>query len=184
MAAFHSTPMHDPGLKEVQRSARVCVCKGSLSATSFTSGSRVSGLVSRLTPGARGLSASRRWASGSVGRPARTIARRTPPRESGVTRRTGERNNYVGCRRFLIASYRSLFQVPSRVLRPLLTLLQRPYCSAAFGLGVACALVLGLAKPLLRVEGADREAFRSPRRGHLATKPTSEPSHYTREYTA
>jgi len=28
VAAFHSTPMHDPGLKEVQRPARVCVCKG------------------------------------------------------------------------------------------------------------------------------------------------------------
>ena len=28
MTAFHSTPMHDPGLKEVQRPARVCVCKG------------------------------------------------------------------------------------------------------------------------------------------------------------
>ena len=28
MAAFHSTPMHDPGLKKVQRPARVCVCKG------------------------------------------------------------------------------------------------------------------------------------------------------------
>ena len=28
MAAFHSIPMHDPGLKEVQRPARVCVCKG------------------------------------------------------------------------------------------------------------------------------------------------------------
>jgi len=27
-AAFHSIPMHDPGLKEVQRPARVCVCKG------------------------------------------------------------------------------------------------------------------------------------------------------------
>ena len=30
VAAFHSTPMmHDPGLKEFQRPARVCVCKGS-----------------------------------------------------------------------------------------------------------------------------------------------------------
>jgi len=28
VAAFHSNPMHDPGLKEVQRPARVCVCKG------------------------------------------------------------------------------------------------------------------------------------------------------------
>ena len=28
VAAFHSAPMHDPGLKEVQRPARVCVCKG------------------------------------------------------------------------------------------------------------------------------------------------------------
>jgi len=28
VAAFHSTPMHDPGLKEVRRPARVCVCKG------------------------------------------------------------------------------------------------------------------------------------------------------------
>jgi len=28
VAAFHSIPMHDPGLKEFQRPARVCVCKG------------------------------------------------------------------------------------------------------------------------------------------------------------
>jgi len=28
VAVFHSTPMHDPGLKEVQSPARVCVCKG------------------------------------------------------------------------------------------------------------------------------------------------------------
>ena len=28
VAAFHSNPMHDPGLREVQRLARVCVCKG------------------------------------------------------------------------------------------------------------------------------------------------------------
>ena len=28
VAAFHSTPMHDPGLKEAQRPARVGVCKG------------------------------------------------------------------------------------------------------------------------------------------------------------
>ena len=28
VAAFHFTPMHDPGLKEVQRPARVYVCKG------------------------------------------------------------------------------------------------------------------------------------------------------------
>ena len=28
VAAFHSNPRHDPGLKEVQRPARVCVCKG------------------------------------------------------------------------------------------------------------------------------------------------------------
>jgi len=28
VAAFRSTPMHDPGLREVQRPARVCVCKG------------------------------------------------------------------------------------------------------------------------------------------------------------
>ena len=27
VAEFHSTPMHDPGLKEFQRPARVCVCK-------------------------------------------------------------------------------------------------------------------------------------------------------------
>ena len=27
VAAFHSIPMHDPGLKEFQRPARVCVCK-------------------------------------------------------------------------------------------------------------------------------------------------------------
>jgi len=29
VAAFRSTPMHDPGLKEVQRPARVCVHVGS-----------------------------------------------------------------------------------------------------------------------------------------------------------
>ena len=28
MAAFHSTPMHDPGPEEFQRPDRVCVCKG------------------------------------------------------------------------------------------------------------------------------------------------------------
>jgi len=28
VAAFRSTPMHNPGLKEVQRPARVCVCRG------------------------------------------------------------------------------------------------------------------------------------------------------------
>ena len=28
VAAFYSTPMHNPGLSEVQRPARVCVCKG------------------------------------------------------------------------------------------------------------------------------------------------------------
>ena len=28
VAAFHSTPMHDPGLREVQHPARVCVWKG------------------------------------------------------------------------------------------------------------------------------------------------------------
>jgi hypothetical protein len=28
VAAFHSTPMHDPGPEEFQRPVRVCVCKG------------------------------------------------------------------------------------------------------------------------------------------------------------
>ena len=28
VAAFHSTPVHDPGPVELQRPARVCVCKG------------------------------------------------------------------------------------------------------------------------------------------------------------
>ena len=28
VAAFHSNPMHDPGLKRILRPARVCVCKG------------------------------------------------------------------------------------------------------------------------------------------------------------
>ena len=54
--------------------------RGSLLPRRFgTSVSGVSGRISRLASGARGLLASRRWAPGSVGRPARTIARRAPP---------------------------------------------------------------------------------------------------------
>ena len=51
--------------------------------------SRASGRISRLASGARGPLASRRWAQGSVRRPARTFSRRAPPRSSGVTRPPG-----------------------------------------------------------------------------------------------